>query len=297
MQSTRLIKRRIKTTQNIRQITKAMQMVSASKMRRAQSQAQASKPYALKLHEVLQRVASRVDQEKHPLLKQNQTGDQLIVLIGSDKGLTGGMNTNLFRGTEKFLEELKPVADRLQFIGVGKKSGEFVAKMGYNLVAEFSELPDKLSLEDTLPVSNMIMEGYLKGEYQNVYVIFMNFISTLKQEIAITHLLPLQLEDPEPEFMKDTVETESGKFKEYLFEPKAEEILDWILPYFTETIIYQTILDAKASEHSARMVAMKNATDNAQELIGVLTLEYNKSRQASITNELLDMLTASVVSG
>lgn len=285
MAQTRLIKSRIKSATNIAKITKAMEMVSASKMRRSQDQALASRPYTHKLIEMLHTIASHTDASLHPLLQKNEhsSAPELIVLISTDRGLAGALNSNLFRATVAHIASYKnPV-----FITVGKKAREFVLKLGRPLIAEFTALPDQIGLADVLPITEVFVRGYLQGEFSRVDTLHMQFVSTLTQKPEINHILPVA-----PDEIKTTHKTEvSG---EYTFEPSPKEILGYLLPFYVENGFYQVMLEAKASEHSARMVAMKNASDNAKEIVGSLRLEYNKSRQASITAELLDITTAAL---
>lgn len=295
MSNIQAVKRRITTAKNIKQITKAMEMVAASKMRRAQLQALASRPYARKLQTTLLTIAAMIGSTDHPLLKQNESGQDVIVLVSTDKSLAGSLNSNLFRATADFVDTFER-PDNLSFIIAGQKARRFVVTGDHPLYAEFSNLPDPLTFADVLPISQMIMDGFLKKEFRSVTFLYMDFISTLVQKVRPFRLLPLPKtwEDlfDEPEELIDVGTKES---KDYLFEPTPKDILDWLLPYYVEQIVYQTFLEAKASEHSARMVAMKNASDNAGEIISDLTLIYNKQRQAKITSELLDNSTASLI--
>lgn len=295
MQSSRIIKRRIKTTKNIRQITKAMEMVAASKMKRAQQQAIRSKPYSNKLHESLIRLASSSQTVSHPLLSENNAGNSVVILVGPDKGLTGGMISNLLKEADLYVRQFSNVSD-CDFITIGKKSREFALKMGFNIIAEFSNMPDKVSFEDILPISQLILDGYNNKTIHDVSIIYMDFVSTLIQNSKRNQLLPISLGQADIASPGELIDQNIENKYDYIFEPSPSEILNWILPYHIEVQIYQTMLEAKASEHSARMVAMKNAKDNAGEIIDDLTLEYNKSRQASITNELLDITTATYTS-
>lgn len=295
MQSARIIKRRIKTTKNIRQITKAMEMVAASKMKRAQQQATRSKPYSNKLQESLQRLASSSQSFSHPLLEINEEGSAVAILIGPDKGLTGGMITNLLKEADLFARQLKGYED-CKFITIGRKAREFALKMGYDIMAEFSYMPDHLSFEDTLPISQLVLDGYKGKTMKTVSIIYMDFVSTLVQKSQVNQMLPISLNKTFLTTPAQLIDKAQANKYDYVFEPSPAEILNWILPYYIEVQVYQTILEAKASEHSARMVAMKNAKENASEVISDLTLEYNKSRQASITNELLDITTATYTS-
>ncbi len=292
MSQTRLIKSRIKSATNIAKITKAMEMVAASKMRRSQEMALASRPYTHKLLSMLQTIGKNTDSSLHPLLSQkNPDASDLLILISSDKGLAGSLNANLFREAVRELSTMRLP----KVIAVGKKAREFVLKMGYPLVAEFSGLSDRLTLSDVLPIVHLYVEGFLSGEFASVRTIHAQFVTTLTQTPEVNKLLPLRVNDivaaakEQIAFSKATPEK-----KEYVFEPSPKEILDFLLPFYTENGFFQIMLEAKASEHSARMVAMKNASDNAKEIVGSLKLEYNKSRQASITTELLDITTASL---
>lgn len=281
MPNTRLIKRRIRSAQNIAKITKAMEMVSASKMRRAQQQVQASRPYASKLHEVLSTIATHTNPELHPLLQQS-SGRPCLLLISTDRGLCGGLNTNLFKSAIEFMEHHPDTV----VVVVGKKAQEFAQRVGWSIAASFVGLPEKVSFNDVVPVAELIRDGFLKKEFSTVHALHMKFVNTLTQSPATTQLLPLASSD----FESETI----GEEGEYAFEPSAKEILDTLLPYYVEMEVYQLVLDAKASEHSARMISMQNASNNAKDVVGSLRLEYNKGRQAGITKELLEITTASL---
>lgn len=282
MPSARAIKQRIKSAKNISKITKAMEMVSASKMRRSQQQAQASRPYAQNLQKILQKISTYTNASMHPLLAQRDEGKTLLVIVSTDRGLVGGLNSNLFRAVLHW----KETQGDIECVSIGKKAREFVQKTGMNLYADFSQLPDKVSYRDTLPISTLLMNIFLSGEFRTVFVLHMQMINALSQKPVFDQLLPispLEIENP-----AELVEAS----KEYVFEPTPREILSWLLPYYIENSMYFTLLEAKASEHSARMMSMKNASDNAKEVVGVLSLEYNRSRQASITQELQEITTA-----
>lgn len=288
MPQARLIKSRIRSAKNIAKITKAMEMVSASKMRRSQQQALSSRPYTHKLVEMLHTIASHTDPSFHKLLQSpaNTNAPQCMILISTDRGLAGSLNANLFRAAFHTVADLsKPTV----YIVVGKKAKDYVKKINGTIVAEFTGLPDKLTLGDVLPISEVFVEGFLKGEFSSVMSIHMQFVSTLSQQPETNQLLPIATTD----LFTEKIKTETVQ-KEYLFEPSPKEILDVLLPFYIENGFYQIMLEAKASEHSARMVSMKNASDNAGEIVDSLLLEYNKTRQASITSELLDITTASL---
>jgi F-type H+-transporting ATPase subunit gamma len=291
MASMQSLKRRIKSARNIKQITKAMEMVAASKMRRAQSQALATRPYARKLESTLQAITGLTESSQHPLLATNETGVDIIVLFSTDKPLAGSLNANLFRGTADFL---KDKTDKPHFVIVGQKARQFVLGNDYVIDADFSGVSDPVSFQAAVPIAHYLIDGYITGKFKSISLCYMDFISTIVQRFRSIPLLPFtNTWTTLAENASEVVSLQSGA--QYIFEPNAESILEWLLPYYTEMIIYQTLLETRASEHSSRMVAMKNASDSATDIINELTLSYNKQRQAKITNELLDNTTAALV--
>jgi F-type H+-transporting ATPase subunit gamma len=294
MASTKIVRRRITSAKNIKQITKAMEMVSASKMRRAQQKALSTRPYSTKLKEILAQLSNLTDTEAHPMMKVRETakGTVGVVLVSSNRGLCGALNTNLFRATEEFKESLGGQRPEevvsFEFITVGKKSREYVLKTGQTLHAEFTNLSERPSFEDVLPISRLAIEGFSSERFAQIYIVYTAFISTLTQEVKFFRLLPIESE----KFEKPREEIISGPMKEYIFEPRVGKVLEWLLPHYIEIEVFHATLEALASEHSARMVSMRNASDNAKEIIADLTLIYNKQRQQAITNELSDMITA-----
>ncbi|MDA1079454.1 MAG: ATP synthase F1 subunit gamma [bacterium] len=283
MSSARQVTSRIKTAKNISKITKAMEMVSASKMRRAQAQALQSRPFAKAIADTLHTLAKESNVALHDLFTKHSEGDDILVCLSTDRGLSGSFNPNLFRelvGWRKKHPQGKIVA-------IGKKAVAFAQFSGMNMHAQFTSMPDRITLADTLPITTLVTQGYLDKEFKSVTVLFMDFVNTLSQKPMFQQILPLDSE------LVDSTLSPSAK-TEYLFEPSAQEILDKLVPYYIENAIFQAFLESKASEHSARMVAMKNASENAQELQEELKLIYNKSRQASITSELLDITTATL---
>ena len=288
MAQTRLIKNRIKSASSISKITKAMEMVSASKMRRSQEQALKSRPYTHKLVGMLHTIAANTDPSLHPLLRKgSQDAPVALIIISTDRGLAGSLNANLFRMALKEIE----AHPHCVLITVGRKAKDFALKTGKTIVAEFTGLPDKLSLGDVMPISSLFIEEFLKGSYSLVKTVHMQFVTTLAQQPEVNQILPIAAS------LVDYKTTEVKEKKEYTFEPSAAEMLGILLPFYAENGFYQIMLEAKASEHSARMVSMKNASDNAKDVVSSLRLEYNKSRQASITSELLDITTASLTVG
>jgi F-type H+-transporting ATPase subunit gamma len=288
MANTQDIRRRIKSIRNTAQITKAMQMVAASKMRKAQQHALAGRPYASLMNKVLVSLQKRTDPRLHPLLEIRPLKKELVLIISTDKGLAGALNTNLFREAANF------DSAKTAFVVAGKKARQFIARTKRELLADF-ELKDSPSFVETKPVSKFCTEKFLSREVDKVSVLYTHFINTINQRAVVQTLLPISgfdLPKGEPsEGAKEDV------MIGYVFEPNAETVLDVMLPYYLQYQVFQMILDARASEHSARMVAMKNATDNANQFIKDLTLEYNKMRQAGITTELLEIATAQMALG
>src|SRR3989338_7475669 len=270
MANTRDLKRRIKSVKNTSQITKAMEMVAATKMKRAQNQALSSRPYSENLSEALARLLPKINIEFHPLLSGNKSDKTGVILLSTDKGLVGALNTNLIRSVSTI---------SASFYTVGKKGRVFIARTGKDLKADF-ENTDTISFRQAKQLAKIITEAYLTGEIGEVYLVYPQFVSTLKQEAKKKKILPIEL-------------TEMPEAKEFLFEPNADELLDFILIHQVEEQIYQALLETKASEHSARMVAMKNATDNAKDLVEDLQLNYNQTRQDAITREILEIASAS----
>jgi F-type H+-transporting ATPase subunit gamma len=285
MANTRDIRRRIKSIRNTAQITKAMQMVAASKMRKAQQHALAGRPYAELMNKVLVSLQKRTNPQLHPLLEVRPLKRELVLIISTDKGLCGGLNTNLFREAANFDQT------KTAFMVSGKKARQFIARTKRELLADF-ELKDSPSFVESKPLSKFCIEKFLRREVDKVSVLFTHFINTISQRAVVQTLLPISSFDLPKGKSTEEAKQDLDPMLGYVFEPKAEELLGVVLPYYIQFQVFQMILDARASEHSARMVAMKNATDNAEQFIKDLTLEYNKMRQAGITTELLEIATA-----
>jgi F-type H+-transporting ATPase subunit gamma len=292
MPSTRDIRRRIRSVKNTAQITKAMQMVAASKMRRAQQAAIAGRPYATLMNEVLAEVVHYAGDFTHPLTEKREGGKRCVIIISSDKGLCGGLNSNLMREAVKF-DKASAV-----FITAGRKGSQFIARTKRQLAAEFT-YKDTPLFGEARAISKFARDMFVNREVDRVDILFTNFISTLVQKAQIAQLLPVgdimgvvakvHGHEQTEKLMKGSTE--------FVFEPSAEGVLGGLLPHYINFQVYQILLEAKASEHSARMVAMKNATDNAKQIIKDLTLEYNKLRQANITKELLEITSAAMALG
>jgi F-type H+-transporting ATPase subunit gamma len=292
MPSTRDIRRRIRSVKNTAQITKAMQMVASAKMRKAQTAALAGRPYAALMNSVMAAVSAGAVELANPLMEKRPVKKRAVVIISTDKGLCGALNTNLLREAAKFEK------NNHAFVTAGRKASQFVARTKRELAAEFTYKDNPL-FSEARAISKFAQELFLSGKVDAVDVLYTNFISTLNQKPDIHPLLPLgEIKAVEAGVHGHGVGGElqqSGV--EYLFEPGADVVLGNLLPHYLNFQMFQFLLEAKASEHSARMVAMKNATDNAKQLIKDLTLEYNKLRQANITRELLEITSAAMAMG
>ncbi|MFC2020226.1 ATP synthase F1 subunit gamma [Chloroflexota bacterium] len=277
MADIRLIRRRIKGVQSISKITRAMEMIATSKMRRAQERGLAGRAYSEKIRQVIADLSniSQAERSVHPLLQRRPINKIAIVHITPDRGLCGGLVGNINRKTGSFiLGQQNPAS----LICVGRKGTDFMRRARREIRAEFSGLGDRPSFLDTLPISRSIIDDYTNGEIDTAYLAYSQFVSTVVQNPVVLPLLPI-----EPE------ETTSEHHIDFLYEPDSVTVFEGLLPRFIEMQIYHAILEAIASEQSARMVAMKNATENAGELVSDLTLAYNKARQEAITTELLDI--------
>jgi F-type H+-transporting ATPase subunit gamma len=292
MPSTRDIRRRIKSVKNTAQITKAMQMVASSKMRKAQLAAVAGRPYAGLMNNMLAHVTGHTGDFTHPLMEKREGTKRAVLLVTSDKGLCGALNSNITREAAKFDK------DTVVFVCAGKKGAQFISRTKRKLVAEFT-YKDSPQFSEARAISKFLQEMFLKGEVDYVDVLYTNFITTLNQKPEVQPLLPIgEIKGVQTSIQGGESSTTLEKSEmEYLFEPSADGVLGALLPHYLNFQVFQFLLEAKASEHSSRMVAMKNATDNAKQLIKDLTLEYNKLRQANITKELLEITTAQMALG
>jgi len=290
MASAREIRRRIKSVKNIAQVTRALQAVSASKARRAQEAVLATRAYAQAAWKILTDLARQVGapSELHPLLEQRPIKTLGVVLISGDRGLCGAFNYNLVRAAVGFL---KTQDAPVKVVSVGRKGRELMWRRGFRIVREFSGLPAAPSVVDVRAIARAAIDGYLSGEFDMVCLVYAEFINTLIQRPVVKRLLPLKMTELETQAMSHhaVVARPEQAAIDYIYEPSPREILDVIIPRFTELQIYQAVLESLASEHSARMVAMRNASESAQDLVGTLTLRYNKARQQGITSELLDI--------
>ena len=276
MASQRDIRRRIGSVKNIKQITRAMQFVAASKLKRAQDATLAARPYSEKLDEVLADLAAVLDGEDHPLLAEPESDKRLIVLITTDRPLSGPLNTNIVRFVSR---DIVDHPGDLALITVGRKGRDAMRRSGVPLEAHFATFGDRPTFADVLPLARLVTDDFLAGTYGRVDIVYSQFVSTLVQRPTLLTILPIQPAE----------DTEGIPGNQFIFEPNAGAVLERLLPRFVATRLFQAVLEAKASEESSRMVAMKNATENAEDLIEDLTLSYNKVRQANITREMIEI--------
>jgi len=290
MATTREIRRRIRSVKNVAQITRAVQMVASSKMRRAQERVLASRPYSEQLRLLLARLAAQGvhGEEDLPLMRTREVRQVGIVVVTPDKGLAGALSSNVNRRAGQLAIELRrelhtptlPVA----FFAVGRKGRDFLLRTQQTLLAEFTQLGDIPSTADVRAIARTITDAYLNGDVDRVLLVYPRFVSTVAQTPTVVQLLPVE---PPP------AEAVAGPVPQYIFEPSPGEIFAELLPRYVETLIYQPLLETVASFYSAQAVAMKNATDNAQDLVADLTLTYNKARQAAITTQILEVVAGS----
>ena len=278
MASQRDIRRRIQSSKNIKQITRAMQFVAASKLKRAQDATLQARPYSSKLDELLADLATVLSGEDHPLLVRRETGKRLIVLITTDRGLAGALNTNTIRFAA---QQITGTEGDLTVVTVGRNGRDAMRRARVPLEAHFEGYGERPSFADVLPLARLITDDYLAGTYYRVDIIFSAFVSTLVQRPSMDELLPITPSE----------DTEGIPGNQFIFEPSASAVLEQLLPRYVATRLFQAVLEGKAREESSRMVAMKNATENAEELIEDLTLAYNKVRQSNITREMIEIAT------
>lgn len=293
MPSTRDIRRRIKSVKNTAQITKAMQMVASAKMRKAQQAALAGRPYASLMNDVLAAATAGAGEFSHPLMEKREVKKRALILISTDKGLCGALNTNLLR------EALRYDKDTTVFVCAGRKGSQWASRLKRDLAAEFN-YKDIPAFSEARAISRFAQELFTSGKVDAVDVLYTNFVSTLVQKPETRQLLPIgkiQKLDADLTGEGSSEELTAKGGSEYLFEPGASTVLGNLLPHYVNYQVFQFLQESKASEQSARMVAMKNATDNAKQLIKDLTLEYNKLRQANITKELLEITSAAMAMG
>ncbi len=285
MASLRDIKLRIRSVKSTQKITKAMEMIAASKMKRAQNQALKGRPYLGKLTQIISNLVHLSDPKlSHPLLKSKKNVKNIAyIFITGNRGLCGAFNSNVIRKMLEILKEKNQTKETV--ITVGKKGRQAMERIGKAVLADFETMTDKISYLDSMGISRVVVEDFLNGKLDEVYMVYNHFYSTISQKPVVQRLLPVTIE-------KD-VASASLQHRDYIFEPKKELLLDELLHRYVETMVYQTLLESVASEQSARMMAMRQASDNATEIVDNLTLNYNKARQAKITTQILEVVAGS----
>ena len=280
MPAYRDIVRRIDSIKNTQKITKAMQVVAATRLRKAQAAVQATRPYADKMVEVLQTVSERATEYKHPFLARRDGKRAVMILVTTDKGLAGAVNVNNIRAATRYMQENYP--DHPRYVTLGRKGRDFLLRYRRDVLAEVSNIPDRPSQAQVLPAVSVALEEYSKGNVDAVLLCYAKWISTLRQDPTVRVLIPAEIPKRERE--------QTGPKADYIYEPDPESVLDGLLPRYVETQVFQAVLENKASEYSAKMIAMQNATNAAGDLINSLTLYANKVRQEGITTELMDIV-------
>ena len=292
MPSARDIRRRIKSVKTTAQTTKAMQMISSTRMRRAQQRVSAARPYAEKIQQVLADLAAQTGGTGHPLLETRPAGGAVAIIeVTPDRGLCGAMISNLNRTVGRFA--VSNSGGPVQLVAVGRKARDFGLRTGLKLIGEFTGISEQPTLQDTSPISQIAVDEYIAGNVNMVYLAYTRYVSTMNQQPAMVQLLPIV-----PPERDEGEGTEKHLQADYIYEPEPAAVLEELLPTYVDILVYQAILESKASEHSARMVAMRNATENALDLVKDITLSLNKARQAAITREIAEISAgASALSG
>ena len=279
MPSLREVRRRIRSTQSTQKITKAMQVVSATKLRGAQEAVARARPYADKMSEVLATTAQRATHFEHPYLLRRDGDRALVVIITADQGLCGALNSNTLRAVTRYVNQHH--RGQARYVAIGRKGESFLARYRRDIVASATGIPDRSGMAPILPAVRAALDAYDRDEVDTVLLAYARFITTLRQEATVHTLLPIRIPEPDPD---------QGLLADYEYEPDAAHVLDALLPRFVETEVYQALLENQASFHSARMIAMQNATNAADDMITSLTLTANKVRQAAITTELMEIV-------
>ncbi len=280
------IRGKIKSVENTKKITKAMEMVAASKMRKAQDRMRAARPYSEKIRNIATNLGKANPEYTHAFMKGNEAKSAGFIVVTTDKGLCGGMNTNILRNVTGKLRELQTAGVSSQAVAIGNKGLGFLNRVGAKVVSHATQLGDTPHLDKLIGPVKVLLDAYVKGEVNAVYLCYTKFINTMKQEPVVQQLLPLSAADMEAQTQASG--TQHGW--DYIYEPDAQSVIDDLLTRYVEALVYQAVAENMASEQSARMVAMKAATDNAGSVIGELKLVYNKTRQAAITKELSEIV-------
>ena len=286
MASGKELRTKIKSVENTKKITKAMEMISVSKMRKAQERMRAARPYSEKVRNIASNLGKANPEYVHPFMQSNDAKSVGFIVVSTDKGLCGGLNTNLFRAVTTKLREAQTAGQSPLTVAIGGKGLGFLGRIGAKVVSHVTHLGDKPHLEKLIGPVKVLLDAYIKGEVNAVYLSYNKFVSTMRQEPVVEQLLPLSAE----KMQADTQSSGAQHGWDYLYEPDAQTVIDELLVRYAEALVFQAVAENMASEHAARMVAMKAATDNAGNVIAELKLIYNKTRQAAITKELSEIV-------
>ncbi len=286
MASGKELRTKIKSVENTKKITKAMEMISVSKMRKAQERMRAARPYSEKVRSIAANLGKANPEYVHAFMKTNDAKAVGLIVVSTDKGLCGGLNTNLFRAVTVKLREAQTAGKSAQTVAIGSKGQGFLTRIGAKVVSQVSHLGDKPHLDKLIGPVKVLLDAYVKGEVSAVYLCYNKFVSTMKQDPVVEQLLPLSAEKMQAE----TKASGAQHGWDYIYEPDAQTVIDELLVRYAEALVFQAVAENMASEHAARMVAMKAATDNAGNVIAELKLVYNKTRQAAITKELSEIV-------
>ena len=293
------IRTRIESVKNTRKITKAMKMVAAAKLRKAQERMEASRPYSYRMQRLIDGIAGRIDEDAHPLLERRDNPEKtLVVVVASNRGLCGGFNTNLFRGLDRFLDEQRIAGEIQELATVGRKAHNHYKKSDYEIVENYENVIDDVSYKKAKWIAGDIIEQFIDGTYDSVYLCYNRFISAIANEWVVGRLLPLAMavelteeDQEEPSAGEDEQQLQEDDIEgEYIYEPELDTLLDKLLPGHVRAQVMQALVESEATEQAARMTAMDSATNNASDMIEDLTLQYNRARQAYITKEIVEIV-------
>ena len=291
------IRGKIKNFESTKKITKAMEMISVSKMRKAQDRMRAARPYAERVRNIAANLGEANPEYVHPFMKANDARVAGMIVVTTDKGLCGGLNTNVLRGVTNKLRDLQGAGVAVQAVAIGNKGFGFLNRIGAKVVSHVTQLGDKPHLERLIGPVKVLLDAYARGEINAVYLSYTRFINTMKQEVVMDQLLPLSAARMQAETRASEAASGAKHGWDYLYEPDAQAVIDDLLVRYVEALVYQAVAENMASEHAARMVAMKAATDNAGNVIGELKLVYNKTRQAAITKERSEIVSGAAAIG
>ncbi|APW45402.1 F0F1 ATP synthase subunit gamma [Rhodoferax antarcticus] len=292
------IRGKIKNFESTKKITKAMEMISVSKMRKAQERMRAARPYTEKVRNIASHLGQANPEYVHPFMKTNDAKVAGMIVVTTDKGLCGGLNTNVLRGVTAKLREVQAAGMTTRTVAIGNKGFGFLNRVGAKVVAHVTQLGDRPHLERLIGPVKVLLDAYARGELQVVYLTYTRFVNTMKQEVVMEQLLPRSADEMNEETRASEASSGQKHGWDYIYEPDAQSVIDDLMVRYIEALVFQAVAENMASEHAARMVAMKAATDNAGNVIGELKLIYNKTRQAAITKELSEIVSgAAAISG